>query len=245
MANHHGETKGRSGFPLHLVGLALLVVAMLEVTVLAVQITSSPMSAVSTSTGTSLPPTVVFPPATPLPRPLVAMAPSPTPTSLPSPPPPPSPTPVPSLDPPASPAPRATPEAGEAKWVEVDLSEQRLVAYENGQPVFETLVSTGIARYPTVTGRYRIYLKLLYDNMSGPGYYLPNVPYVMYFYRGYALHGTYWHNNFGRPMSHGCVNLRTEDAKWLFQWTEPRLPPGARYVYAGRDNPGTLVIIHP
>lgn len=60
--------------------------------------------------------------------------------------------------------------------------------------------------------------------MSGPGYYLPDVPYVMYFYRGYGLHGTYWHNNFGVPMSHGCVNLRTEDAAWLFDWASVGTP---------------------
>jgi lipoprotein-anchoring transpeptidase ErfK/SrfK len=54
--------------------------------------------------------------------------------------------------------------------------------------------------------------------MSGPGYNLPNVPYTMYFYRGYAIHGTYWHNNFGSPMSHGCVNLATPDAQWLYNW---------------------------
>jgi lipoprotein-anchoring transpeptidase ErfK/SrfK len=54
--------------------------------------------------------------------------------------------------------------------------------------------------------------------MSGPGYYLPNVPYVMYFYRGYGLHGTYWHHNIGTPMSHGCVNLPTAEAGWLFNW---------------------------
>ncbi len=124
------------------------------------------------------------------------------------------------------------------------MSEQKLRAYEDGTLIFETLVSTGVSRYPTVTGRYRIYLKLLSDTMTGPGYYLPNVPYVMYFYRGYALHGTYWHSNFGRPMSHGCVNLSVEDARWLFEWTSPRLPAGASYVYAGPENPGTLVVIH-
>ena len=57
-----------------------------------------------------------------------------------------------------------------------------------------------------------------FTDMAGPGYYLPDVPYTMYFYRGYGLHGTYWHNNFGTPMSHGCVNMRTPDARWLFYW---------------------------
>jgi lipoprotein-anchoring transpeptidase ErfK/SrfK len=55
--------------------------------------------------------------------------------------------------------------------------------------------------------------------MAGPGYYLPNVPYTMYFYRGYAIHGTYWHHNFGTPMSHGCVNMYTPDAEWMFYFS--------------------------
>ena len=102
----------------------------------------------------------------------------------------------------------------------MDLTHQRLTAYE-GQTVVRTmLVSTGLSRTPTPAGRYQIQIKLRYDDMSGPGYYLPNVPYTMYFYRGYALHGTYWHTNFGHPMSHGCVNLPTSEAEWLFNWAE-------------------------
>jgi lipoprotein-anchoring transpeptidase ErfK/SrfK len=69
-------------------------------------------------------------------------------------------------------------------------------------------------------GQFRIYVKYTYDDMAGPGYYLANVPYVMYFYRGYSLHGTYWHDNFGQPMSHGCVNLPTPHAQWLFNWAQ-------------------------
>jgi lipoprotein-anchoring transpeptidase ErfK/SrfK len=69
-----------------------------------------------------------------------------------------------------------------------------------------------------VVGRFRIQTKLRSTRMSGPGYNLPNVPYTMYFYRGYAIHGTYWHNNFGHPMSHGCVNMRTGDAAWVYNW---------------------------
>ena len=80
------------------------------------------------------------------------------------------------------------------------------------------LVSTGTWQYPTVTGQYHIYIKLRYTDMSGPGYYLPNVPFTMYFYKGYGLHGTYWHHNFGTPMSHGCVNLSIPDSEWLYNW---------------------------
>jgi lipoprotein-anchoring transpeptidase ErfK/SrfK len=84
--------------------------------------------------------------------------------------------------------------------------------------VRSSLVSTGLPRTPTVTGSYRIYAKYASSTMSGPGYYLPNVPYAMYFYRGYSIHGTYWHSNFGHPMSHGCVNMLTSEAQWLYNW---------------------------
>lgn len=107
---------------------------------------------------------------------------------------------------------------GDARWIEINLSEQVLNAYEGGQIIQSFLVSTGVWVTPTVTGDFQIFAKYRYSTMTGPDYYLPNVPYAMYFYRGYALHGTYWHNNFGTPMSHGCVNLRTEDAAWLFEW---------------------------
>jgi len=92
--------------------------------------------------------------------------------------------------------------------------------------VFSASVSTGTRWYPTIVGTYKIYVKYNSTLMSGPGYYLPNVPYVMYFYRGYGIHGTYWHSNFGVPMSHGCVNMRTADAQWLFNWA----PVGTRVV---------------
>ncbi len=75
-----------------------------------------------------------------------------------------------------------------------------------------------------VTGLFHVYVKYRYANMTGPGYNLPNVPYVMYFYKDYGLHGTYWHNNFGHPMSHGCVNFRTEDAGWLYNWASVGTP---------------------
>jgi lipoprotein-anchoring transpeptidase ErfK/SrfK len=106
------------------------------------------------------------------------------------------------------------------RWIDVDLSNQRLVAYEGDTPVYWVTVSTGLPGTPTVTGHYRIYVKYPAQTMSGPGYYLPDVPYVMYFYEGYGIHGTYWHNNFGHPMSHGCVNAPTPDAQWLYNWAD-------------------------
>ncbi|HIP87994.1 MAG TPA: LysM peptidoglycan-binding domain-containing protein [Anaerolineales bacterium] len=124
---------------------------------------------------------------------------------------------IPSGSAPAPPSPAPAP-VHTGRWIDVDLSAQRLTAYEGSTPVRTTLVSTGLPWTPTPIGQYRIYVKYLYDDMAGPGYYLPNVPFVMYFYRGYSLHGTYWHNNFGRPMSHGCVNLPTSEAQWLYNW---------------------------
>lgn len=104
------------------------------------------------------------------------------------------------------------------RWIDVDLSLQRTYAYQGDQLVKSFLVSTGTWLHPTVTGTYRIYVKYRSADMSGPGYYLPDVPYVMYFYKGYGLHGTYWHRNFGTPMSHGCINLTISDASWLFDF---------------------------
>jgi lipoprotein-anchoring transpeptidase ErfK/SrfK len=104
------------------------------------------------------------------------------------------------------------------RWIDVDLSDQMLYAYEGNVIVASFLVSTGVPAFPTVTGQYHIYVKYYSTLMSGPGYYLPNVPYTMYFYRGYGIHGTYWHNNFGHPMSHGCVNMYTPNAEWMYYW---------------------------
>ena len=115
-------------------------------------------------------------------------------------------------------SPRYTPASGE-KWIDVNLSQQKLYAYEGNNIVNTFLISSGVAAHPTVTGQYHIYVKYRFDDMQGPGYFLPNVPYVMYFLEGYGLHGTYWHSNFGHPMSHGCVNLSITDAEWMYNWT--------------------------
>lgn len=129
------------------------------------------------------------------------------------------PTPTSAYVPPANPQKPGSVVVGNGvRWIDVDLTNQMVYAYEGDVIVNSFLVSTGTWRTPTVTGQYKIYVKYRSAKMSGPGYYLPNVPYIMYFYKGYGLHGTYWHNNFGTPMSHGCVNLRTEDAEWLFNW---------------------------
>jgi lipoprotein-anchoring transpeptidase ErfK/SrfK len=108
----------------------------------------------------------------------------------------------------------------EDHWIDVDFSEQQLTAYKDGAPVRSFLVSTGLPATPTPVGRFRIWIKLRYDDMAGPGYYLEDVPFVMYFHEGYGLHGVTWHANFGHRMSHGCVNLPTEAAAWLFDFAE-------------------------
>jgi lipoprotein-anchoring transpeptidase ErfK/SrfK len=108
--------------------------------------------------------------------------------------------------------------SGGERWIDVNLSQQMLYAYEGDSIVGSFLVSTGVWQFPTVTGQFHTYIKLVSTLMAGDGYYLPNVPYTMYFYKGYGIHGTYWHNNFGHPMSHGCVNMYTPDAEWLFNW---------------------------
>lgn len=106
----------------------------------------------------------------------------------------------------------------------VSVSKQRIYAYENGALVRSHLVSTGLPSTPTVLGDYKIYVKYLADDMSGPGYFLPQVPYTMYFYSGYAIHGTYWHNAFGRVMSRGCVNLPVDEAQWFYNFASVGTP---------------------
>jgi lipoprotein-anchoring transpeptidase ErfK/SrfK len=108
------------------------------------------------------------------------------------------------------------------RWIDVNLSTQTIVAYEGETPVFSTLISSGLWNFPTVTGDFHTYLKYESQDMNGYllgyDYYLTDVPYVMYFYEDYAIHGAYWHNSFGTPMSHGCVNVSPLDAGWLFEW---------------------------
>jgi lipoprotein-anchoring transpeptidase ErfK/SrfK len=116
-----------------------------------------------------------------------------------------------------------------ARWIDIDLSAQRLTAYQGDMSVFSTLVSTGTARHPTPVGEFAVRTKIDAQTMSGADYYLPNVQYVMYFAGANAIHGTYWHNNFGQPMSHGCVNLPTADAAWLYSWASIGTPVMTHY----------------
>lgn len=109
------------------------------------------------------------------------------------------------------------------KHIYVDLSTQTLYAYQGTTLFMKTLVASG--RWGrTPVGNFHIWEKLVSTLMAGgegaDAYYLPNVPYVMYFKNDFGLHGAYWHDNFGHTMSHGCVNMRTVDAKTLFEWAD-------------------------
>lgn len=135
---------------------------------------------------------------------------------------------------------------GNNKHIEVDLTNQRLYAFQGNTKVYDFPVSTG-KWGPTPTGTFHIWIWLRYTRMVGGNpaigtyYNLPNVPYTMYFYQGYGIHGAYWHNNFGHPMSHGCVNMRVADAGTIYYWTNPN---AGNVAYPTAANPGTQVTIY-
>ncbi|MGI0489759.1 L,D-transpeptidase [Pantanalinema rosaneae CENA516] len=110
------------------------------------------------------------------------------------------------------------------RWIEIKLSSQRLIAWEGGIPVYAVIVSTGKSSTPTVKGVFAIQTRHRYARMQGDDYDVPDVPYTMYYYRGYAIHGAYWHNNFGTPVSHGCVNVAVNHAGWLYDWAKVGTP---------------------
>ena len=172
----------------------------------------------ATRTPTATPTNTPTPTSTPTPTPTDTPTPTPTPTYTPTPIPTDTPEPPPSgLTAPSQPFPGLPAGVGaDEKWVDVNLSLQSAYAYRGEVLASSFIVSTGTWLHPTVTGTFNVYLIFRYADMAGPGYYLPDVPYVMYFYESYGLHGTYWHNNFGTPMSHGCINFTIPDAGWLF-----------------------------
>ncbi|MGE5251027.1 MAG: L,D-transpeptidase [Bacteroidota bacterium] len=139
----------------------------------------------------------------------------------------------------------------ESKRIEVHLDDQYLAAYEDERPIFMTRVATGavlrVGTYYTPRGSFLTYHKrptrhMAAGDVTASGFDLPGVPWVMYFTEsGISLHGTFWHNDFGRPRSHGCVNLTPQAAKWLFRWTLPVVPPGEPYAY--KPGTGTQVLI--
>lgn len=142
-------------------------------------------------------------------------------------------------------------------WVDVDLSSQTLLVFEGTTPIYATLISSGKTSkikekdHATPTGQWRIREKHLTTTMDGDGsaagdlpYSIEDVPYVMYFHRSYAVHGAFWHRNYGAQMSHGCINLAPLDAKAVFFKTEPTLPSGWHGVWSNSSRLGSLVVVH-
>lgn len=138
--------------------------------------------------------------------------------------------------------------SGEEKWIDVSLDEQKVRAWEGNQLVMEFPISSGLWS-PTPKGTFSIWHKTRNQTMTGGSkelgtyYNLPNVPNNMFFYKGYAIHGAYWHNNFGHRMSHGCVNSPLASAAQIFDWAGPVVPPGQNAVHASAENPGTRVVV--
>jgi hypothetical protein len=140
------------------------------------------------------------------------------------------------------------------KWIAVSINEGTLVAYRGDQPVMAALISPGMhganpdGAYRTPPGRHRISSKWLTHDMTGPlgtgAWRSRDVPWVAYYDDSFAIHGAWWHDSFGRPRSHGCVNLTPSDARRLFAWMDPQLPSGWYAVRAQGDE-GTLVVISP
>lgn len=110
------------------------------------------------------------------------------------------------------------------RWLEINLSTQRLFAWEGKTPVHAVIISTGKASTPTPTGVFEIQSKHRIARMQGIDYDIPDVPYTMYYSGGYAIHGAYWHHQFGTPVSHGCVNVAPDHAAWFFNWASVGTP---------------------
>ncbi len=137
------------------------------------------------------------------------------------------------------------------RWVDVDTRRQILVAYEGARAVMATLVSTGRSGARTAHGVHRVWVKLATSDMSNMDtdqmdtttsvYSVQRVPWVMYFHGDQALHGAYWHDQYGTARSHGCVNLPPRVAQWLFDWAPPALPAGWTAVFPTDAHPGLRV----
>jgi lipoprotein-anchoring transpeptidase ErfK/SrfK len=110
------------------------------------------------------------------------------------------------------------------RWIEIKLSQQRLIAWDGKTPVYAIVISTGKKSTPTRTGTFKIQSKIKSIRMQGRNYDVPNVPYAMFYQGSYGIHGAYWHKKFGTPVSHGCVNVAPKHAKWLFNWASVGTP---------------------
>ena len=110
------------------------------------------------------------------------------------------------------------------RWIQIDLSNQRLIAWEGDHQAYAVIVSTGTFSTPTPTGFFSIQSMHRTARMRGEDYDVPNVPFTMYYHGSYAIHGAYWHQQFGTPVSHGCINVALDHAEWLFNWTDIGTP---------------------
>jgi lipoprotein-anchoring transpeptidase ErfK/SrfK len=132
------------------------------------------------------------------------------------------------------------------RWIDVDLDSQVLVAYEGELPVYATLVASGKRLTPTATGVYRVWLKFAETDMNGQmgdeaPYAVATVPWTEFYARDFALHTAYWHDRFGQARSHGCINLSPLDARYLYFWSEPQVPPGWSMANGIVERPGSLI----
>ena len=138
------------------------------------------------------------------------------------------------------------------KWIEIDLFEQTIAAYEGERLVYATLISSGRTSTATPPGLYSLWAKVREGKMSNPDvedgsaawYFIEDVPWTMYFHGGYSLHAAFWHDAFGFTRSHGCVNLAPRDALWLFTWADPLIPEDVKQVYIGEGTPNTWIWVH-
>lgn len=110
------------------------------------------------------------------------------------------------------------------RWIEVKLSRQRLIAWEGNTPVYAVIISTGKADTPTPRGVFEIQSRLRTARMQGNDYDIADVPYTLYYSGSYAIHGAYWHNRFGTPVSHGCINVAVDHARWIYNWASVGTP---------------------
>lgn len=150
------------------------------------------------------------------------------------------------------------PEIGEKeRWIDIDISEQTLVAFEGDTPKYATLLSSGRESkiknkdHSTPRGMWRVREKHIVTTMDGDGtaagdlpYSIEDVPYVMYYHQSYATHAAFWHQNYGSQMSHGCVNLAPLDAKWVFYFAGPELHEGYAGAWSTKERPGSYVVVH-
>lgn len=141
-----------------------------------------------------------------------------------------------------------TADDGSEKWIKISIAEKKLYAMEGERVVYEMPISSGRPGYPTIKGEFRVYRKTRYQrylsrNPANP-YNLPNVPCSMFFKGGYAIHGAYWHNDFGvTNRSSGCVNVSVDNACTLYEWAGPDTG-GKNAVNSSSENPGVRVVVY-